>query len=271
MSQHKRKGRILTTAAEMKRAELAAREREKTATKIRKVKYEPERDALVVDLSTAVTLIVPRALIPGFAKATPASVSDVAIDPGAESLWSDTVDDGVLLEQLVQIAAGDELLQVLGGRIAGRRRSPAKASAARTNGAKGGRPPLGMTTFLNHLDRRLHELAPDAPAMELSEDCGARGQARAHWQDEAGVVLELRPRDRNEVEVVRAAWTVKRSDLRRIRASAERLARDLARCLATRKRREAAVRAVEQTALSHHARSRNHGSAGRRRTTARRG
>jgi len=270
MSQYKRKGRILTTSAEMKRAELAAREREKTATKIRKVKYDPERDALVVDLSTAVTLIVPRALIPGFAKATPASVSDVAIDPGSESLWSDTVDDGVLLEQLVQIAAGDELLQVLGGRVAGRRRSPAKASAARTNGAKGGRPPLGMTTFLNHLDRKLHELLPDAPAMELSDDRGGRGQARAHWQDEAGIVLELEPRDRNEVEIIRAAWTVKRSDLRRVRASAERLARDLARCLATRKHREAAVRAIEQTALSHHA-SRNHGSGGRRRSAARRG
>lgn len=255
----------------MKQAALAAREREKTATKIRHVNYEPARDALVVDLSTGVTLIVPRVVIPGFAKAPPASVADVAIDPGSESLWSETVDDGVLLEQLVQIAAGDELLQVLGGRIAGRRRSPAKASAARKNGVKGGRPPLEMTTFLNYVERTLHALVSDAPVMKLGVNGDGHAHARAHWHDDAGVLLEVQASGRNHVEIVRAAWTVKRSNVRRIRTSAEHLARDFARCLAVRKRHEAGVRGVEQTVLSHRARTRKPGPAGRRRSAVRGG
>lgn len=140
MSATKVRGRILTTAAEMQRAERESREREKTATKIRRARYDTKRDLVIVELSTGATLMIERARIAGFAKASPAALADLAVNPGAESLWSETVDDGVLLEQLIEIAAGTEFLKVFGGRISGRRRSPAKAAAARKNGAKGGRP-----------------------------------------------------------------------------------------------------------------------------------
>ncbi|HEX3465979.1 MAG TPA: hypothetical protein VHS78_18165 [Candidatus Elarobacter sp.] len=267
MSDRKRKGRILTTAAEMKRAARAALEREATATKILHVRYERRRDALSVDLSTGVSLVVPRVLIPGFAKAPPSAVADVAIDPGSESLWSDTVDDGVLLEQLVEIAAGDELLQVLGGRIAGRRRSVAKANAARANGAKGGRPPLEITAFLDHLERTLHTLVPDAPRMTVAED--RDGTSSARWQDGSGILLELEPWRRNEVAVVSAAWPTKRSHLRRVRASAELLARNFSRWLEARRQREAQTRAVERIASTHRVRKRKKDSGGRRSSAAR--
>lgn len=118
----------------------AARKRESVTTKIVGARYDAEHDALVTDLSTGSTLIVPRHAIAGFAQADPASLADVTINPGAESLWSDTVDDGVLLDQLLEIAAGSEHIKTLGGRISGRARTPAKAAAARANGAKGGRP-----------------------------------------------------------------------------------------------------------------------------------
>ncbi len=95
---------------------------------------------MVTHLSTGSTLIVPRCAIPGFVEAKPAALADIAINPGAESLWSDTVDDGVLLDQLLEIAAGSEHIKTLGGRISGRARTPVKAAAARANGAKGGRP-----------------------------------------------------------------------------------------------------------------------------------
>ena len=118
----------------------AARKRELVATKIVGAHYDAEHDAVVTDLSTGSTLIVPRHAIPGFAKAEPVALADISINPGAESLWSDTVDDGVLLDQLLEIAAGSEHIKTLGGRISGRSRTPAKAAAARANGAKGGRP-----------------------------------------------------------------------------------------------------------------------------------
>jgi hypothetical protein len=98
------------------------------------------RDVVVVGLSTESTVEVPRARIAGFAKADAALLADLAINPGAESLWSANVDDGVLLEQLLATAFGEHLVMTVGARIAARRRSPAGSAASRENGKKGGRP-----------------------------------------------------------------------------------------------------------------------------------
>ncbi|HTD38120.1 MAG TPA: hypothetical protein VK669_11435 [Candidatus Limnocylindrales bacterium] len=267
MSEHKRKGRILTTAAEMKRAALAAREREKTATKIRHVNYEPGRDALVVDLSTGVTLVVPRTLIPGFAKAAPLSLADVAIDPGAESLWSETVDDGVLLEQLVHIAAGDELLQVLGGRVAGRRRSPAKASAARKNGAKGGRPPFSMDQFIGSLDDRIHELLPDGLVAEISTKDDPGFPLEGEWRIGGRPGLAVKTYGTNEVHVT-SAWRRRRTVERRIRATADRLAREFVWWLTERRRAEDGIRMAEAHAIRRRANAGEQAPPKRRRASA---
>jgi hypothetical protein len=118
----------------------SSRERRKTATTILAARYDAKTDMLAVNLSTGVALIVPRKKITGFAKAAPSDLSDLKIDVGAESLWSDTVDDGVLLEQLIEITAGSEDLAAFSGRILGRRKTPARAAASRANGKKGGRP-----------------------------------------------------------------------------------------------------------------------------------
>jgi hypothetical protein len=128
------------TNAEIDALLRASRERRKTATTILAARYDTKTDTVVVNLSTGVALIVPRAKIAGFSKAAPSDLSDIKIDPGAESLWSDTVDDGVLLEQLIEITAGSENLAELGARILGRRKTPARAAASRANGKKGGRP-----------------------------------------------------------------------------------------------------------------------------------
>lgn len=119
----------------------ASRERRKTATTILSARYDAKTDAIVVDLSTGVALIVPRKKIAGFAKAAPSDLTDLKIDADAESIWSDTVDDGVLLEQLIEITAGSEDLAAFSARVLGRRKTPARAAASRANGKKGGRPP----------------------------------------------------------------------------------------------------------------------------------
>jgi hypothetical protein len=117
-----------------------AAEREKTATKIRAARYDSKRDVVVVELATESTVEVPRTRIAGFAHADPAALADLAINPGGESLWSANVDDGVLLEQLLAIAFGENLVMTVGARFAARRRSPAGSAASRENGKKGGRP-----------------------------------------------------------------------------------------------------------------------------------
>lgn len=134
------KNRIRTTTEEMQVATQAARRRERLATKIRAASYDRASDAIRVDMSTGATLIVPRHRILGFAAAAPKELADLAVTPGAEGLWSDTVDDGVLLEQLLVFAAGETLLGRLGARLNAAIKSPARAAASRTNGTKGGRP-----------------------------------------------------------------------------------------------------------------------------------
>jgi hypothetical protein len=255
MRNTKRRGRILTTAAEMREAARVAREREKTATKIRAAHYDPVRDAVVTELSTGVTLAVPRRAIAGFARAAPDALSDIEINPAAESLWSDTVDDGVLLEQLIEIAAGEELLKVLGGRVSGRRRSPAKAAAARANGAKGGRPPLTMGEFIRELERRLHELSPSAPKADVSGEPNPNLPAGAVWRIGGLTVLNVGIHGHNEVLITRTPWPRKRPIERRIRATALRVAGELARWLVKNKE-TCAVTTLAVHRATRHSRSR---------------
>jgi hypothetical protein len=124
----------------MRQALKVARKRERNATKIRVARYDRQRDAIEAELSTGAMLVVPRSLILGFAKAGPQLLADLEITPGGEGLWSNAVDDGVLLEQLLVIAAGDVTLGTIGARINASKTSPARAAASRANGAKGGRP-----------------------------------------------------------------------------------------------------------------------------------
>jgi hypothetical protein len=62
------------------------------------------------------------------------------VTPGNEGLWSEAVDDGVLLEQLLVLAAGEVTLGTIGARLNAEKKSLARAAASRANGAKGGRP-----------------------------------------------------------------------------------------------------------------------------------
>lgn len=139
-SHTKVKTRVLTSEKELTKAIADARAREKKATKIRAARYDSKHDLVIAELSTGATLAVPRLAIPGFARARSRSISDLHVTPGAEGLWSDAVDDGVLLEQLIVFAAGERTVGSIGARINASRKSPARAAASRANGAKGGRP-----------------------------------------------------------------------------------------------------------------------------------
>jgi hypothetical protein len=247
----------------MHRAARAAEEREKTATKIRGARYDSARDAVVVDLSTGATLIVPRRLIAGFSNAPSHALSDIQINPGGESLWSDALDDGVLLEQLLEIAAGAEFLKVLGGRISGRKRSTAKMAASRANGAKGGRPPLTMTAFIEYLDRALHHLVPNAPTADRTHNPNPSFPASAYWRSGGRVLLYAKIHGANEIQV-ESAWPRKRVIERRIRATADRLAREFLRWASGHAVSDTGVTITEARALARRAQSRKAGPTKRR-------
>jgi hypothetical protein len=139
MLRKKQKNRILTTRAEMGRPLLPLVAGRK-AKKIRHARYDVRRDAIIAELSTGSILAVPRWIIPGFAGARQAALADLEITPGNEGLRSNSADDGVLLEQLVVLAAGERTVGAIGARINASKKSAARATASRANGAKGGRP-----------------------------------------------------------------------------------------------------------------------------------
>ncbi len=130
----------MTTVEEMREAVASARKREKTTTKIREARYDQRADAIVAELSTGATLTVPRRAVPGFARVSARALGDLSITPGGAGLWSDTADDGVLIEQLLVLAVGEATLGTIGARINASKRSLARAAASRANGLKGGRP-----------------------------------------------------------------------------------------------------------------------------------
>jgi hypothetical protein len=134
------KARLSVTETEMREAVRIARIRERTATKIRSARYDQTTDTVVVALSTEATIVVPRKSIVGFAKAAPAMLAELQIVGAQETIWCDAVDDGVLLDQLLVIVAGEDTLGSLGAIINASKTSPARAVASRANGLKGGRP-----------------------------------------------------------------------------------------------------------------------------------
>ena len=133
-----------TTKAAILRQLESARTREKDERRNgrRAVSVHFDRGARLVmlELSNGFVFGFPPHAIPALAEASTAELAAVQLSPGGSALRWDALDadlsvPGLLLASVDRPARLREL-----ARLAGRTRSPAKAAAARTNGAKGGRP-----------------------------------------------------------------------------------------------------------------------------------
>jgi hypothetical protein len=102
--------------------------------------YDRQAGRVMLELSSGVVFGFPTKAIPALAKASPDQLAAVEVSPGGSGLhWEELDADlsvGGLL--LASIDRSEQLTEL--ARIAGRTTSPAKAAAARANGAKGGRP-----------------------------------------------------------------------------------------------------------------------------------
>ena len=118
-------------------AEQAARKRGHRA---RAVRFDRVKGRIVVELSSGVLFAFPAASIPALRRAGPTVLAQVTTNASGSTLRWDCLDVDVSVAGLL-LAAVDpaERLRYLAS-LAGRATSPAKASAARANGAKGGRP-----------------------------------------------------------------------------------------------------------------------------------
>jgi hypothetical protein len=116
-----------------------ARDRER-GRRAKSVSYDRRTGRIMMELTNGFVFGFPPKAIPALAEATPDQLATVTLSPGGgglhwEQLDADLSVPGLLLSSIDRSEKLSEL-----ARLAGRARSPAKAAAARANGAKGGRP-----------------------------------------------------------------------------------------------------------------------------------
>jgi hypothetical protein len=103
--------------------------------------YDAVQSRLVVELDSGVILLVPVHLVEGIAGASPETLRDIEVSPSGLGLHWPKLDADVYVPALLQGIFGTRRWMAAQlGASGGKASSPAKASAARSNGAKGGRP-----------------------------------------------------------------------------------------------------------------------------------
>ena len=104
-------------------------------------RYDATSGRLIVSLHNGVELAVPVRLVEELSEADPADLAKIEITPAGLGLHWPRLDADVYVPGLLSGAFGSRrwMAAQLGAQ-GGRASTPAKAAAARSNGAKGGRP-----------------------------------------------------------------------------------------------------------------------------------
>lgn len=102
---------------------------------------------LRVRLANGASLSLPVSVIPELHTATRAQVSDIEILPGGDALHWEALDFTISVPGLVASLFGPATWMSELGRLGGTRSTSAKASAARRNGLRGGRPHSGARSL----------------------------------------------------------------------------------------------------------------------------
>ena len=142
----------------MATTEISARDRERYAqaraqgqargaepSAIVSARYDSDADALELEFGPGGSMSIPRRLVPGLERASRTTIASIVISPAGDALSWPALDVDVYVPGLIERAFGTRLLAASTGRRGGRRRSKAKAAAAKINGAKGGRPRKRLT------------------------------------------------------------------------------------------------------------------------------
>jgi Protein of unknown function (DUF2442) len=108
-------------------------------------RYDSDIDAIHLRFSGGGSMSIPRRIVPGLERASEAKMELIVVSPAGDALSWPSLDVDVYVPGLVERAFGTRLFAASTGRRGGRRRSKAKAAAAKANGAKGGRPRKRLT------------------------------------------------------------------------------------------------------------------------------
>lgn len=123
--------------AELEAADERGRDYLASAQLALSARYDAATQRLIIELKNGSTFMVPVSLVQGLADATDAQRRDVEVWGDGYALRWASLDLDYTVPGLVSGIFGTRRYMAS---VAGRASSPAKAAAARTNGAKGGRP-----------------------------------------------------------------------------------------------------------------------------------
>jgi Protein of unknown function (DUF2442) len=108
-------------------------------------RYDSDTDAIELAFKGGGSMSIPRAIVPALERASATKLEAVVVSAAGDALSWPSLDLDVYVPGLVERAFGTRLFAASTGRRGGRRRSKAKAAAAKANGAKGGRPRKRLT------------------------------------------------------------------------------------------------------------------------------
>jgi hypothetical protein len=100
-------------------------------------RYDVHKDRIVVELTNGCTFAFPPGIVQGLQQANESELAEVEVLGAGYGLHWETLDVDFTVAGLLAGIFGTRAYMA---RQAGRTTSPAKAAAARANGAKGGRP-----------------------------------------------------------------------------------------------------------------------------------
>ena len=129
------------TDAQLKAAEIRGRKVLETEPCAVAVRYDPATGRVMVDLVNNCAYAFPALLVQDLHGASDDDLAKVEVDGAGSNLHWPTLDVDLYVPALIYGVFGtrDWMARAL-ARMAGQATSPAKAVAARSNGAKGGRP-----------------------------------------------------------------------------------------------------------------------------------
>lgn len=127
--------------AQLKAAEARGRKMLETEPRASAAHYDRATGRVVVDLVNGCTYAFPAQLVQDLHGATPDDLAGIEVDGLGFNLHWPALDADLYVPALVSGIFGTRAWMARElARVAGRATSPAKAAAARSNGAKGGRP-----------------------------------------------------------------------------------------------------------------------------------
>lgn len=100
-------------------------------------RYDRKSGRIVIDLTNGSTFMFPARMAQGLSDASDEDLAQITLMGDGFALHWETINEGFTVPGLLSGIFGTRKYMA---QLAGRAKSPAKAAAARANGAKGGRP-----------------------------------------------------------------------------------------------------------------------------------